>query len=55
MNNSYSIQDNNMFPIILNYFGREGLQFMQTLNDEEQEKCKSSMGLFEVLSETFKP
>ena len=41
-------------PIKLNCLGREGLKFMQTLNDEEQGKFKTSMGLFEVLSENFK-
>ena len=28
---------------------------MQTLIDEEQEKCRTSTGLFEVLNEKFKP
>ena len=43
-----------MVFIIPNWLGREGLQFMQALNDEEQEKCKASMGLSEVLCEKFK-
>ena len=28
---------------------------MQILNDEEQEKCRTGMGLFQGLSEEFKP
>ena len=28
---------------------------MNTLNDEEQEKCRTSMGFFKVLTEKFKP
>ena len=28
---------------------------MQTLNDEEQVQCRTSMGLLEVFSEKFKP
>ena len=28
---------------------------MQTLNDTEQEKCRTHAGLFEVLSDIFKP
>ena len=31
-------QDNEKIIILLNWLGREGLQFMQTLNDEEQEQ-----------------
>ena len=27
---------------------------MQTISDEEQEKCRRSVGLFKVLSEKFK-
>ena len=54
MTNSYSIQDNEKFPIILNWPGKEGLQFMQTLN-VEKEQCKSNKGVFEILSGKFKP
>ena len=51
MTNSFNIQDNEKVPIILSWLGRGGPQFMQTLNNEEQEKHKMSMGLFEVLNE----
>ena len=47
MSNCYSMQDNKKVPVILNWLGREELQVMQTLNEEEQEKCESSFGLFE--------
>ena len=40
---------------MLNWLNRERLQFTQTLNDEEQEKCKSSIGLLEVMSEKQMP
>ena len=46
LTNSYNIQDNEKVPIILNLLCREGLQFTETLNDGEQEKYKTSMGLF---------
>ena len=49
------MQDNKKVPFVLSWLDREGLQFMQTLNDEDQEKCKTSMGLFKVLSEKIKP
>ena len=51
----YNMQGNEMFLIIINWPGRERLQFIQTMNDEGQEKCKTTMGLFEVLGEKFKP
>ena len=54
MTNSCSMQDNEKVQITLNWLGREEIQFMETLTDEEQEKCKTSMGLFKVLCEKFK-
>ena len=39
----------------MNWLGYEDLGFVQTLNNEEKEKCKTSSGLFEVLSDKFKP
>ena len=36
MTNSYSKQDNEKVPIILHWFGREGLPFLQTLSGEEK-------------------
>ena len=39
----------------MNWLGHECLRFVQTLNDEEQEKSKTSLGLFEVLGNKFKP
>ena len=55
MTNSYKMQDNKKVIIIINCLGRRGLKFMQRLNDEELEKCKITMGLFEIPSEKFKP
>ena len=40
MTNSYNIQYNENVSIILNWFGREGLLFMQALNDEEWQNVK---------------
>ena len=33
---------------------REGLQFMETLTTEEQEACKGSTALFQMLNKRFK-
>ena len=48
MMNNCSTQEIERVPIILNWLGWEGLRFVQTLNDEEQEKCRTSTGLFKV-------
>ena len=55
MNEGWNIQGNEKVQIILNLLGREGQQLMQKLNDKEWDNCKTSMGLFEILSEKFKP
>ena len=39
--------------IIMIRVGSEGLMFIQTLTDNEEENCRTSSGLFEVLSEKF--
>ena len=38
----------------MHLLGHDGLRFVQTLNDEEQEECTTCAGLFLVLSEKFK-
>ena len=50
-------KSNNMqkVPIIMNWLGLERLGGVQTLNDTEQEKCKSRIGLFKVQKEKLKP
>ena len=53
LTNSYKIDKK--VQIILNWLVREGLQFMLTLNNKEKEKCKTSVGMFEVLSEHLGP
>ena len=53
--NSYIAQENEKVPIIIKWLGCEEAMFVQTFNNNEQEKCKTSSGLFEVLSEKLKP
>ena len=50
MTKSYDISDSERVPIIMNRLGCEGLHFVQTLMDDEQETCKSSTGLLNILS-----
>ena len=55
MTNNYNTQEGKRVPIILNWLDWEGLRFMETLNNEEWEKCKTNTGLYDVLSEKLKP
>ena len=41
--------------IIKNWIGREGLQLIATLSQEEQEACSNEKGLFDTLNRKFKP
>ena len=55
MTNNCNTQDYERVPNNSKFVRQEGLGFMQTLNIEKHEKCRTSMGLFEVLSDKFKP
>ena len=41
--------------VINNWLGREGLQLIATLTDEEQEACNNEKGLFDTFNRKFKP
>ena len=41
--------------IIKNWLGRKDLLLLETLTEAEQEKCETSKGLFQTLSNYFKP
>ena len=43
--NSYSIDESEKMPKIMSSLGCEGLRFVQTLTDSEQENYKTSGGL----------
>ena len=55
MTNNYNMQGSEKVPIILTWLGWEKPRFVQTLNDEDQAKCKTSMGFFKMLCDKFKP
>ena len=42
-------------PIIKDYLGREGSQFIEALTQAEEEACKMVEGIFETLNSTFRP
>ena len=53
MTEHYDTADIEKPPIIRICLGREGLNFIQTLI-EEQDKCKNCVGLLQMLDEQFK-
>ena len=55
LTNSYNMQDSKKVPNIINWLDHEGLRLVQAFNNTEKEKCRTNVGLFEVLSENFKP
>ena len=55
LSNICNIQVSKRAPIILHWLGQEEIRFVQNLNDQEQEKCKTSKGLFKVTRSRVKP
>ena len=53
--NNHNIEESEKVPIIMNWLGCAGLRVVHALTDSEQEKCKTSSGLFVILIDVFKP
>ena len=41
LTNNYSIQEREKLPIIMNWLGNEGLNFMQIRSDTQKGKCRA--------------
>ena len=41
--------------LVKNWLGRKGLQYLETLTTTEKDTCNTVEGLFETLSNKFKP
>ena len=54
MTKSYNIEYSERLLIIMNWLGGKGLQFVQTITEEEKEKCNSSTGLFDSLNKKLR-
>ena len=52
---AYEVTEEEKFPMIKNWLGREALQLIQTFMNSEKEACKTVEGLFCMLSEKFNP
>ena len=51
---AHKINDEDRISVIKNWLGLEGLLLMETFMQEEKEKCKTTKGLFSILSNRFK-
>ena len=52
---NYNLGQTEKVLVIKKWLGREGLQLIATLTDEEQEACNSEKALFDTLNRKFKP
>ena len=52
---NYNLGQAEKVSIIKNWLGREGLQLISTLTQEEQEACNNEQGLFDTLNRKFRP
>ena len=51
----YNIPQKDKLAVVKNWLGRKGLQYLETLMTTERETCSTLEGLFETLSNKFKP
>ena len=52
---TYNLGQTERVSMIKNWLGREGLQLIATLTNEEQNSCHDDKGLFETPRKKFKP
>ena len=51
---AHEINDEERIPFIMNWLDQEGTLHLNTFMQEEKEKCKTTKGLFSVLSNRLK-
>ena len=51
---SYDVDDSEKVLMTMKWLGHKGLHSIQTLSEEQKEKCKSEIGLFSKLIEKFR-
>ena len=51
---TYNTPQAEQLVMVKNWLGRKGLQFLETLTNEEKTTCSTLEGLFETLSSKFK-
>ena len=55
VSSTYNTPQTDKLALVKNWLGREGLQYLETLKTTEKETCNTLEGLFETLSNKFKP
>ena len=51
----YNTPETDKLAVVKNWLGRKGLQYLETLTTVEKEMCNTLEGLFQTLSNKFKP
>ena len=51
----YNTPQMDKLAVVKSWLGRKGLQYLETLTTAEKETCNTLEGLFEILSNKFKP
>ena len=52
---TYNTLQTDKLALVKNWLGRKGLQYFKTLTTTEKETCNTLEGLFNTLTNTFKP
>ena len=52
---TYNTLQTDKLALVKNWLGRKGLQYLKTLTTTEKETCKTLEGLFDTLTNKFKP
>ena len=52
---TYNTPQEDKLALVKNWLGRKGLQYLETLTNTEKETCNMLEGLFETLTNIFKP
>ena len=52
---TYNTLQTDKLALVKNWLGRKGLQYLETLTTAENETCNTFEGLFDTLTNTFKP
>ena len=52
---TYNTPQEDKLALVKNWYGRKGCQYLETLTATEKETCNALEGLFEIITNKFKP
>ena len=55
MLSTYNAQKQDKITIVKNWLGRRGLHYIESLTEKEKWMCNTLQGLFDTLTEKFRP